>query len=168
MAMKRLLAILLPLFIAACAAAPKPQDLVSRAIEAMGGEAALAAAKTVSVTGTVRQYDPEQTYAPADPPKHTNDSQFTQVTDRAAQATRIHWVKNFQYPYVVTRTFTEIVTPQAGYVVGIDSLLRNRQSLETTPPAHAMSGLRLAMTQRELLRVSPWLLLQMRAHPESV
>lgn len=164
--MKRLLAILLPLFIAACATAPEPQDLVSRAINAMGGEAALATAKTVAVNGTVRQYDPEQTYAPADAPKHTNDSQFTQVTDLAAQASRIEWVKNFRYPYVVTRNFTEIVTPQAGYVVGIDSLLRNRQSQQTAPPAHAMSGLRLAMTQRELLRVSPWLLLQMRTHPE--
>jgi glyoxylase-like metal-dependent hydrolase (beta-lactamase superfamily II) len=156
----------LPLVLAACVIAPQPEDLVGRAIDAMGGGAALAAVKTVSVTGTVRQYDPEQTYAPADAPKHTNDSQFTQLTDLAARASRIQWVKNFQYPYVVTRTFTEIVTPQAGYVMGIDSLMRNRQSQENTPPAHAMSGLRLAMTQRELLRVSPWLLLQMRTNPE--
>ncbi|CAN7720635.1 MBL fold metallo-hydrolase [Variovorax sp. LjRoot175] len=164
--MRRLLTILLPFFVAACATAPEPRDLVSRAIDAMGGEAALATVRTVAVNGTVRQYDPEQTYAPGDAPRLTNDSQFTQLTDLVAQASRIQWVKNFHYPYVVTRTFTEIVTPEAGYVAGIDSLERNRQSLQATSPAHAMSGLRLAMTQRELLRVSPWLLLQMRSHPE--
>ncbi len=166
MLIKRLLALWVPLLIAACATAPQPQDLVGRAIDAMGGEAALARAKTFSVSGSLKQFDPEQTYAPGDAPKLANESQFLQVTDLASQTTSIQWTKNFVYPLTVTRTFTEIVTPLAGYVAGVDSLERNRQSLQAN--AHSMSGLRLAMTQRELQRVSPWLLLQMRAHPDRV
>ena len=42
--------------------------------------------------------------------------------------------------------------PDAGYVLGVDSNGRNAQSQKMNPPAHSMSGLRLATTQREGLR----------------
>ena len=64
-----------------------------------------------------------------------------------------------------TFTFSEIVTAEAGHVAGIDSNGRNKQSLESNPPAYAMSGLRLAAAQRELLRTSPLLLLEMWKTP---
>jgi len=64
-----------------------------------------------------------------------------------AGATRNDWVRNFQYPAPRTFTFTEIITAQAGYVAGIDSNGRTKQSREANPPAHSMSGLRLAAAQ---------------------
>jgi hypothetical protein len=53
-------------------------------------------------------------------------------------------------------------------VEGIDSNARTKQSLESKPPAHAVSGLRLAATQRELRRNSSLLLLEMLRNPERV
>lgn len=72
------------------------------------------------------------------------------------------------YPAKRTYTFSEIVSPDAGYVEGIDSQSRNAQSMKATPPGHTMSGARLAATQRELLRASPRLLLDMLDHPDRV
>jgi glyoxylase-like metal-dependent hydrolase (beta-lactamase superfamily II) len=77
-------------------------------------------------------------------------------------------VKNFAYPLPRTFTYTEVVTPDAGAVIGIDSNGRTRESLANNPPMHAMSGLRLATTQRELRRASPALLLEMRNNPGRV
>jgi hypothetical protein len=62
-------------------------------------------------------------------------------------------------------TFSEVVTPDAGYVAGIDSNGRTKQSLDSNPPAHSMSGLRLAISQRELRRGSTLLLLDMQKNP---
>src|SRR5438876_3925186 len=95
-----------------------------------------------------------------------NESTFEAATDVASGATRIDWVRNFHYPTPRTFRFSEIVTPDAGYVAGIDSNGRTKQSLESKPPAHAMSGLRLAATQRELRRGSSLLLLEMLRNPE--
>ena len=67
-----------------------------------------------------------------------------------------------------TFQFSELVTPEAGYVLGIDSNGRNKQNRETNPPGHAMSGLRFTATQRELRRASPALLIEMRNHPDRV
>src|SRR6185295_11430385 len=58
--------------------------------------------------------------------------------------------------------------PDAGWVIGIDSNGRNAQNLKATPPGHSMSGLRLATTQRELRRVSPLLILEMRNNPDQL
>jgi glyoxylase-like metal-dependent hydrolase (beta-lactamase superfamily II) len=76
-------------------------------------------------------------------------------------------VRNFAYPAPRTFTFSEIVTPAAGYVAGIDSNGRTKQSLESNPPAHTMSNLRLAATQRELRR--GWsLFIEMLRNPDRV
>jgi hypothetical protein len=80
------------------------------------------------------------------------------VTDVPSGATRIDWVRNFQYPSPRTFTFSEIVTRDAGYVAGIDTNGRTKQSLDSNPPAHSMSGPRLATSQRELRRGSVLLL----------
>ena len=39
---------------------PQGQDLVNRAVQAVGGADALARVKTITVQGTVRQWEPEQ------------------------------------------------------------------------------------------------------------
>jgi len=100
--------------------------------------------------------------------RFANEATFDLVADLTSGFTRIDWVRKFEYPAPRTFTFTEIVTPDVGYVSGIDSNGRTKQSLDSNPPAHNMSGLRLAATQRELRRNAAVLLLDMYRHPERV
>jgi glyoxylase-like metal-dependent hydrolase (beta-lactamase superfamily II) len=157
------------LVVVSCASTQqRGQELVSRGIQALGGVDALAGVRTLSVRGTVRQWDPESSRTPGGETRFAGESTFTAVTDVAGGATRIDWVRNFAYPAPRSFTFTEIVTPDAGYVAGIDSNGRNKQSLESNPPAHSMSSLRLAASQRELRRSSALLLLEMQKNPDRV
>jgi hypothetical protein len=159
-----------PLFVVSCAMMQghRSEDLVGRAVQGVGGADKLAAVKTMSLKGTVRQWEPEQSMTPGGEMRFACESTFETATDAGSGATRIDWVRKFAYPAPRTFTFTEIVTPEAGYVAGIDSNGRTKQSQESNPPAHAMSGLRLAATHRELLRGSALLLLEMQKHPDRV
>ncbi len=139
---------------------------VDRAVQALGGADALGAIKTVSTKGTVRQWEPEQSMAAGGEMRFASESTFEAVTDLGGRATRVDWVRNFAYPAPRTFRFSEVVTPEAGYVAGIDSSGRTKQSQESNPPAHSMSGLRLTATRRELLRTSPVLLLEMQKNPD--
>src|SRR5881628_2626738 len=119
------------LVVASCATtSQRSQDLVSRAVQAMGGADVLAGVKTFSVKGTVRQWEPEQSVLAGGEMRLANDSTFEAVTDVGARATRIDWVRNYVYPATRTYTFSEIVTPDAGYVAGIDTIARNKQNME--------------------------------------
>jgi glyoxylase-like metal-dependent hydrolase (beta-lactamase superfamily II) len=153
-----------------CATGPsKEQGLVSRAVEAMGGAQALADIRTISFKGTWKQWEPEQSDVPGGEMRFANEAQFEGISDVQARAARTDWVKNFAYPAPRTFTFSEIVTADAGYVIGIDSNGRNAQNLQSNPPAHSMSGLRLATAQRESRRnVVSGLLLAMLFNPEQV
>lgn len=143
-------------------------DLVTRAVQASGGPVALGGVKTISEKGTVKQWEPEQSAVAGGEMRYANESTMVSVTDVASRTSRIDWVRNFQYPAPRTFTFSEIVTPTAGYVAGIDSNGRTKQSQESNPPAHTMSGLRMAALQRELLRGSPLLVLEMFKNPASL
>src|SRR5213593_1166914 len=149
-------------------ASPRSDGLVSKAVQALGGESALAGVKTVAVKGTIRQWEPEQSVMPGGDMRLTNDSTFETVVDYGARASRTDWVRNYVYPAPRTYTFSEIVTPDAGYVIGIDTTARTKQSMASNPPAHAMSGLRLATTQREMRRTSPLMFLDMLRNPARV
>jgi glyoxylase-like metal-dependent hydrolase (beta-lactamase superfamily II) len=152
-----------------CATPTREQGLVSRAADAMGGAQALAAVKTVSGSGTVKWWEPEQSDVPGGEPRFCAEAKFDAIADVAARASRIDWQKNFAYPAPRTFTYSEVVTPQAGYVIGVDSNGRNAESLKANPPAHSMSGYRLATTQRELLRGSAaGLISAMQANPAAV
>jgi glyoxylase-like metal-dependent hydrolase (beta-lactamase superfamily II) len=146
----------------------RSQDVVGRAVQAAGGADKLAGIKTVSEKGTVRQWEPEQSVTAGGELRFACESTFEAVADAGSRATRIDWVRKFAYPAPRTFTFTEIVTPEVGYVAGIDSNGRTKQSLDSTPPAHTMSGLRLAASQRELRRLSPLLLVDMQKNPDRV
>src|SRR5207244_3139177 len=50
----------------------------------------------------------------------------------------------------------------------LDTTARTKQSMESNPPAHAMSGLRLATVQREMRRASPMMFLDMLRNPDRV
>jgi glyoxylase-like metal-dependent hydrolase (beta-lactamase superfamily II) len=165
--MKRVLWVLvLSLFVGSCATVAPPQDLVTRALDALGGAESYARVKTISVKGSWKQWEPEQSFAPGGEARHANDATFETVADYGTRAVRTDWVKNFAYPAPRTFTFSEIVTPEAGYVIGREANGLNAQAAKLKSPAHSMSGLRLTTTQRELRRVSPLLLLEMRANPD--
>jgi glyoxylase-like metal-dependent hydrolase (beta-lactamase superfamily II) len=134
----------------------------------VGGADTLASIETFSVKATYRYWEPEQSVVPGGEMRFANESTLDAVYDVARGATRIDYVRTFAYPARRTFTFTEIVTSDAGYVAGIDSNGRTRQSLESNPPAHAMSGLRLAAAQRELRRVSSLVTYEMYKHPDRV
>ena len=151
---------------AACKAVP--EDPVSRGVAALGGADTLAAARTFLVKGTVKQWEPEQSLVAGGEPRFANESTFTLLTDLAAGTSRTDWERKYLYPLPRNYTFSEIVTPTAGYVAGIDSSGRTKQSLDSNPPAHTMSGLRLAASQREALRTSPVLLFSMSKARERV
>jgi glyoxylase-like metal-dependent hydrolase (beta-lactamase superfamily II) len=152
-----------------CATPTREQSLVSRAADAMGGAQALAGIKTIAASGTSKWWEPEQSDAPGGEPRFAAEGKFDLMADSSGRATRIDWQKNFAYPAPRSFTYSEIVTPQAGYVIGVDSNGRNAESLKANPPAHSMSGYRLATTQRELLRTSASALMRaMLASPAAV
>src|SRR5690242_17889089 len=60
--------------LAACASGPtKEEDLVNRAVEAMGGASRLAEIQSVSARGTSRQWEPEQSDVPGGEFRFAND-----------------------------------------------------------------------------------------------
>ena len=179
--MKRWLLVALILALASCAGpsttpsstgstAPpsRDQELLDRAIAAMGGVDALRSLRGASIQGTVKQWEPEQSHVPGGEARFAAEATFDTTLDFVNHVSRIDWVKKFAYPAPRSFSYTEVVTPDAGAVIGIDSIGRTRESLANNPPMHAMSGLRLATTQRELRRTSPALLLEMRNNPGRV
>jgi hypothetical protein len=165
--MKRILLLLLLLGVGVCMTTPSyAQDLINGALTAMGGAEALAQVKTLVVKGTVRYWEPEQSMVAGGEMRHAADATFEMTGDFTSHAVRVDWVKNFLYPSQRTFQFSEIVTPEAGYVIGTHGST-NKQNRHK-PARHAMSGLRFAATQRELWRAAPALLLEMRNHPDKV
>ena len=163
------LLVMIAVLVAACATMGQSgSDLVNRAVTAAGGADKLTAVKTLYVKGTVKHWEPEQSQAAGGEARFAAESIFEAVTDVEARTTSIDWSKKFAYPSPRQFVFTETVTQNVGYVAGIDSNGRTKQSLDAKPPAHNMSSLRLATTQRELRRTSPLLLLDMHKNPGQV
>lgn len=150
--MVRALAFFSLLVLAGCATSPSGPELVQRAAQAMGGQERLVGIRTLSAKGTLKQWEPEQSEVPGGEMRFGNQGSFEVAM--TSQAVRYDYEKHFAYPAARTFRYSEIVTPQAGYVLGVDSNSRNAQSLKRDPPAHSMSGLRLAATQREQMRGS--------------
>jgi glyoxylase-like metal-dependent hydrolase (beta-lactamase superfamily II) len=168
--MKRALIVCSVVALAGCAAEPtREQSLVNRAADAMGGGERLAAIKTVSARGTTKQWEPEQSDVPGGEMRFANETSFTVMQDRTQGAARTDIERRFAYPAPRTFKFSEVVLPDAGYVLGVDSNGRNAQSQKMNPPAHSMSSLRLAAVQREALRSNVTrLVAAMQANPGQV
>ena len=148
--------------------AANAQQLIDRSIRALGGAEALSGLKRVTLSGVARFWEPEQSHVPSGEMRFGAVSRFTQSRDTAAGLARTDWVRDYEYPARRTYTYSEVVTPDAGYVKGIDATTRTKQSQSNDPPQHAMSGVRLAAAQRELARSSPTLLLDLKANPKAV
>src|SRR5439155_2571856 len=148
--MKRALVVLFSILgLVSCASGPsRPQDLVNRAADGFGGDT-WASVKTVTIKGTVKQWEPEQSDVPGGEMRFANEASFETALDRASRVGRTDLEKKFAYPAPRTYKFSEILTPDAGYVIGVDTTARNGQNLQMNPQAHAMSSLRLATAQRE-------------------
>src|SRR3954465_1816041 len=171
--MKHAIFLVAPLFLlSSCNTTPpltRGQTLVTRAVDAMGGAERLGALQSVAAKGTAKQWEPEQSEAPGGEMRYANESSYEVLQDRKSRTARTDIERRFAYPTARTFKFTEIVTPEAGYVLGVDSNGRNAQSQKMNPPAHSMSSLRLATAQREQRRgaIGP-LVFAMRANPERV
>jgi glyoxylase-like metal-dependent hydrolase (beta-lactamase superfamily II) len=145
---------------------PPAREQVVRAIQAMGGEDALRRLVRVRLKGDVQQWEPTQTYVPGGEARFTGESTLTVSRDFTQDATRIDWDRRLVYPTLRHYQFSEILAGGIGYVRGVDSTVRVARTLETEPPGYAMSGLRVATTQRELKRTSPRFLLDLLADPQ--
>src|SRR5258706_12384955 len=121
-----------------CATGPsREQDMVSRSVQAMGGAQALAAVNTVWVKGSVKQWEPEQSDVPGGEARFSNESSFEVHQDRSRRATRYDWERRYVYPGPRTYKFSEVITPDAGYGLGIDTTARHAPNLKMNPPAPA-------------------------------
>jgi hypothetical protein len=146
------------------ASAASPQDLVNAAYSAIGG----GKFRTIVLKEHLEQFDPGESFSVTDPTKPTRgESDLVRSRDNAKGITRNEWVM----PKVdgSKRTFTEIVTPTGGYVIGDDAVegrLPKRTIKGGTEPLHTMSGRRLTATLRELER--PVVVLEMEQHPDRV
>jgi glyoxylase-like metal-dependent hydrolase (beta-lactamase superfamily II) len=144
--------------------ASSPQDRVNAAYSAMGGDKL----KTLRLTASLQQYDPGESYSLSDPAKpDTGVSDLKQSRDFQRGLTRDEWVRP-KADDGAKRTYTEIVTPTAGYVVGNDATNGRlpKRTVKGTQPEHTMSGRRLTATLRELER--PFIVLEMKHHPDRV
>ena len=144
--------------------ATSPQDRVNAAYSAMGGDKL----KTLTLTASLQQYDPGESYSLSDPAKpDTGVSELKQSRDLQRGLVRNEWVRP-KADDGGKRTFTEIVTPTAGYSIGNDATSGRlpKRTVNGTQPEHTMSGRRLTMTLRELER--PFIVVEMKRHPDRV
>ncbi len=144
--------------------ATSPQDRVNAAYAAMGGDKL----KTLTLSASLQQYDPGESYSLSDPAKpDTGVSDLKQSRDLQRGLTRDEWVRP-KADDGTKRTYTDIVTPTAGYVIGNDATNGRlpKRTVKGTQPEHTMSGRRLTATLRELER--PFIVLEMKRHPDGV
>jgi glyoxylase-like metal-dependent hydrolase (beta-lactamase superfamily II) len=141
---------------------------VQRAAKALGGVERMRQLTTVAIKGSVRHWEPEQSVKAGGDMRLSADSAFTQLRDLKGGATRIEWVRKMVYPAPREYRFSEILTANGGWVEGVDSTAMPKETTQTTPPRHAMSGLRAAALRRELLRTSPALLAEMLENPTRI
>ena len=151
-----------------CQSMPTADAPVQRAVTALGGASALGNLKTLEASGTARHWDPDSSHVALGEPRLAGESAFTLQRDLTRQAARTDWQRKLSYLGPREFRYSEIVADGAGYVSGVDTNSRTKQSLDANPPAHTMSPVRLATTTRDLLRASPTLLLDMQRNPSQV
>jgi glyoxylase-like metal-dependent hydrolase (beta-lactamase superfamily II) len=163
---RRLLVLLFTAFCAACVSGPSPdspQATVNRAIAALGGDS-LRSVRSLEATGASKHWEPEQSHIAGGEPRFAADSTFTLARDFGANAARIDWQRKLAYPAPREYRFTETFADGIGFVRGVDSTGRVKQSLDANPPAHTMSRFRVTAMARELQRSAPLLALDMQAN----
>ena len=144
--------------------ATSPQDSVNATYAALGGDKL----KTISLKARWEQFDPGESYSVSDPAKpDTGVSDLVQSRDLQRGFARNEWIRP-KADDGAKRTYTEIVTPTAGYVIGNDATNGRlpKRTVNGAQPEHTMSGRRLTATLRELER--PFIVMGMKRHPDRV
>jgi hypothetical protein len=75
----------------AAAQASGPVDLVKQALEAMGGIDAMRGLQGLAIKGSVRHWEPEESYVAGGPPVFTDHSTFTMIWDVKNGMARTDW-----------------------------------------------------------------------------
>ena len=157
----------------AFAAATAPQALAEAAYEAMGNTDRYAGEGTppdqlviMTIKGSMQQWEPGESESVADLAKPDGGtSTFTQISDRTRAEYRHEWVRPKAGGGM--RTYTEIFSPEGGYVIGNDSNgALTRRAIQGNPPVHTMSSLRLRALLREQERSG--IVFAMHDHPERI
>src|SRR5258707_7469345 len=131
----------------------------------MGGDK-LVALKTISFRANIHQWDPGESFSTADSDTpDVQSSQLAQSRDFVKGLVHNEWVRP-RNDTGGTRTFTEIVTPTAGYSIGNDTTAGRLPKPTITGAEslleHSFSGRRLTATVREITRLT--LIQGMQAH----
>ena len=137
------------------AAAQSGIELVRQAVAAQGGADALRALKTLVIKGEAKHWEPGQSIQAGGETRFIGDSTFTVSADIANRIIRVDWDRDMKFVVPERLQFSEIVYPTFGVVT----------DAQGTRP---MSGVRLAMHQREYGRGSPFLLLRALDAPQNV
>jgi glyoxylase-like metal-dependent hydrolase (beta-lactamase superfamily II) len=148
------------------AGATDASALVARAIEKLGGAKQLSDIATLSISGRSKHWDPQETLEPDVGNRLGGESRFTLSMDVAHDRARTDWVRFRIAPMKRTFIYSEVFADGVGYVLGEDNIVLSQQAKETNPPLHTMSASRVIADRRELHRMSPRLLLDMRDHPD--
>ena len=148
--------------------AAEPQALVVGAIEQLGGEKTLSEIVTLSVAGRHKHWDPQETPEPDVGNRLGGESRFTLSMDVAHERARYDWVRHRVAPMKRTFIYSEVFSDGLGYVLGEDNIVLSKQAKETNPSLHTMSASRVIANRRELHRMSPRLLIEMKDHPDQL
>ena len=148
------------------AQAAESQALVTGAVEKLGGAKRLAEIATLAVDGKHKHWDPQETPEPDVGNRLGGESRFTLSMDIANGRARYDWVRHRVAPMKRTFIYSEVFADGTGYVLGEDNIVLSRQAKETNPSLHTMSASRVIANRRELHRLSPRLLIEMKDHPE--
>ncbi len=130
------------------AAKETPGDLVKAAIVAEGGADALKALRGVYIKGTAKHWEPGQSFKAGGEPRFLGDTRLAITWDLVKTQARIDADRAMQYPSVTKIKYSEVVTPELGFVTDDKG----------SQPA---SGMRVAAQLRELERAAPTLLLKL-------
>jgi glyoxylase-like metal-dependent hydrolase (beta-lactamase superfamily II) len=148
---QRIMALVAPLFVlslltAGCGGGSSSGvSLAESAAGAMGGAATLRSVQTQTVTSAGLRFEPEQTFAPGDPPRQVSGFQAVFTRDLIQDRLRIDWLWDVQYPFVAQLQYAEVIDGRAGFIDGADSL---------GGPAQATMPAARQVTLRRLQRMS--------------
>lgn len=146
------------------AGAVSPQEtggLVEAAAKAMGGFEALQAIKTQLVVAHGQSFEPEQTPAPGEEPRHVSDFRYTLTHTLSSGQLRLEWQRETRYPFSNTWQYTEVIDGESGFIEGADGF--------RSKPRAPLAPARVATRRKQERLSSPLLLLRAAAeHPQAV
>jgi glyoxylase-like metal-dependent hydrolase (beta-lactamase superfamily II) len=139
------------------AAAQAPIDRVKQGVEALGGENAMRAIKTIVQKADAKHWEPGQSNSVNGESRFLGDSTLTVSVDFASPLrVRFDWDRDMKYPAVEKIKYSEIRYPTYGAVI------------DEKGEAKPMSGIRMAANIREGARTASGLLLRALSAPQNV